>query len=76
MFFIPEETNIRGETRNFFRKIGDNQGNISCKDGHDKGQKWYGPNKQKRKRRGGKITQNYLKKISMIQITMMVWSLT
>ena len=23
----------------------------------DKGQKWYGPNKQKRKRRGGKITE-------------------
>ena len=52
------------KTKDLFRKIGDNQGNISCKDGHDKGQKWYGPNKQKRKRRGGKITQNYLKKRS------------
>ena len=24
------------------------QGNISCKDGHNKGQKWYGPNRNKR----------------------------
>ena len=40
------------------------QGNISCKDEHSKGQKWYGPNKQKRLRRGGKNTQkNYTKKI-------------
>ena len=23
------------------------QGNISCKDGHSKGQKWYGPNRSK-----------------------------
>jgi len=24
------------------------QGNISCKDGHNKGQKWYGPNRSRR----------------------------
>ena len=24
------------------------QGKISCKDGHNKGQKWYGPNKSRR----------------------------
>ena len=39
------------------------QGNFSCKDGLNKGQKWYGPNKQKRLRRRGKNTQkNYTKK--------------
>ena len=40
------------------------QGNISCKDGHNKGHKWYGPKqKQKILRRGGKNTQkNYTKK--------------
>ena len=49
------------------------QGNISCKDRHDKGQK----QSQKRLRRGGKDTQkNYTKKIFMTRITMMVWSLT
>ena len=49
------------------------QGNISCKDGHHKGQKWYGHNrKQTLLRRGGKNTQNYAKNIFMTQITMMV----
>ena len=48
------------------------QGNISCKDGYNKGQKWYGLNKQKILRRGGTNTQNYTKKILMTQIIMMV----
>ena len=45
---------------------------------HNKGQKWYGPKqKQKILRRGGNDTQkNYTKKISMAQITTMVWFLT
>ena len=49
-------------------------GNISGKDGLDKGQKWYGPNqKQKILRRGGKNTQkNCTKKIFMTQIIKMV----
>ena len=34
-----EENNRMGRTRNLFKKIR-YQGNISCKDGHDKGQKW------------------------------------
>ena len=39
------------------------QGNISCKDGHNKGQKWYGPNRSRNLRRGGKNTQKtYTKK--------------
>ena len=29
------------------RKL-ENQGNISCKDGYNKGQKWYGPNRSRR----------------------------
>ena len=36
-----EENNRMGKTR-------DNQGNISCKDGHNKGQKQYGPNRSRR----------------------------
>ena len=41
------------------------QGNISCKDGHNKGQKWYGPNRSlKILRRGGKNTQKYTKRSS------------
>ena len=43
------------------------QGNISCKDGHNKGQKWYGPKKQKILRRGDKNTQKiYTEKITMM----------
>ena len=43
-----EESNRMGKTRDLFKKIRDNikiKGNISCKDGLNKGQKWYGPNR-------------------------------
>ena len=54
------------------------QGNIPCKDGHNKGQNWYGPNRSRRYilRRCSKNTQNYTKKIFMTHIMTMVWSLT
>ena len=42
-----EENNRMGKTRDLFKKIRC-QGNISCQDGHNKGQKWYGPNRSKR----------------------------
>ena len=41
-----EENNSMGK-----RSLQENQtyqGNISCKDGHNKGQKWYGPNRSRR----------------------------
>ena len=41
-----EENNKMEKTRDLFKKIRDT--NISCKDGHNKGQKWYGPNRSKR----------------------------
>ena len=41
-----EENNRTGKTRDIFKKIKDR--NISCKDGHNKGQKWYGPNRNRR----------------------------
>ena len=41
-----EENNRMGKTRDLFKKIRDTKyGNISCKNGLDKGQKWYGPNR-------------------------------
>ena len=43
-----EETNRMGKTRDLFKKIKRYQGNISCKDGLDKGQTWYGPNRSRR----------------------------
>ena len=42
-----EENNRMGKNRDFFKKIR-YQGHISWKDGHDKGQKQYGPNRSKR----------------------------
>ena len=41
-----EENKRMGKTRDLFKKIR-YQGNISCKDGHDKGQKRYGSNRSK-----------------------------
>ena len=41
-----EENNRMGKTRDFFKKIRDT-GNIACKNGLNKGQKWYGPNRSK-----------------------------
>ena len=42
-----EENHRMGKTRDLFKKIR-YQGNNSCKDGFDKGQKWYGPNRSRR----------------------------
>ena len=36
-----EENNRMGKTRDLFKKIRDTKGNISCKDGFDKGQIWH-----------------------------------
>ena len=42
-----EENNRMGKTRDLFKKIR-YQGNISLKDGLNKGQKWYGPNRSRK----------------------------
>ena len=42
-----EENKRMGKTRDLFKKIR-YQGNISRKDGLNKGQKWYGPNRSRR----------------------------
>ena len=39
-----EENNRMEKTKDLFKKMR-YQGNISCKDGPNKGQKWYGPNR-------------------------------
>ena len=40
------ENNRMEKTRDLFKKR--YQGNISCKDGHNKGQKWYEPNRSRK----------------------------
>ena len=42
-----ERNNRMGKIRDLFKKIR-YQGNISCKDGLNKGQKWYGPNRSRK----------------------------
>ena len=49
-----------GKTRDLFKKNQSYQGNISCKDGHNKGQKWYGPNRSRRYK--GAYTEEIYKK--------------
>ena len=39
-----EENNRMGKTRDLFKKVRDTKG----KGGHNKGQKWYGPNRSRR----------------------------
>ena len=43
-----EKNNRMGKTRDLFKKIKRNQKNISCKDGLNKGQECYGPNRSRR----------------------------
>ena len=43
-----EENNRMGRTRDLFKKIRDTQGNLSYKEGHNEGQKWYGPKRSRR----------------------------
>ena len=65
---------IEWERLEFFSRKLEIPRNISCKDGHNKEQKWYGPNKQKILRSGTKehTEELYKKKILMTQITTMV----
>ena len=43
-----EENHRMGKTIDIFKKNQRYQRNISCKDGLNKGQKWYGPNRSRR----------------------------
>ena len=51
-----------GKTRDLFKKIR-YQGSISCKDGHNEGQKWYGPREAEDiKKRWQQYTEELYKK--------------
>ena len=57
-----EENNRMGNSRFSSRKLEIYQGNISCKDGLDKGQKWYGPNKSRRYKEVARIHRRTVQK--------------
>ena len=42
-----EENNRMGKTRGLFKKIRDTKGTFHAKNGLNKGQKWYGPNRSR-----------------------------
>ena len=68
-----EENNRMGKTRDLFKKIRDTKGIISCKDGHNKGQKWYGPNRSRRyEKEVAKLHRRTIQKRPMTQIATMV----
>ena len=67
-----EENNRMGKTRHLFKKIG-YQGNISCKDGHDKDRNVKDLTEAKEiKKRWQEYTKEPYKKVLMTWITMMV----
>ena len=43
-----EKNNKMGKTRDTFKKHRDTKGTFHAKDGLNKGQKWYGPNRSRR----------------------------
>ena len=43
-----EDNKRIGKTKDLFKKIRDTKRTISCKDGHNKEQKWHGPNRIRR----------------------------
>ena len=43
-----EEKNRMGKTRDLFKKIRDTKGTFHANNGHNKGWKWYGPNRSTR----------------------------
>ena len=66
-----------GKTKDLFEKIGAIKGIVHAKMGTIKDRNGMDPTEAERLRRGGRNTQkNYTKKVLMIQITLMVWSLT
>ena len=61
-----------GKTRDLFKTIRDTEGTFHAKKGTIKDRNDMDLTEQKILRRGGKNTQNYIKKILMTEITTMV----
>ena len=65
-----------GKTRDLFQKIGDTKGVFHAKMGSIKDRNGKDLTEEEKLRRSGKNIENCTKKVSMTQITMMMWSLT
>ena len=71
-----EENNRMGMSRDVFKKIMDTKGTFHVKMGTIKDRNGKDQTEEEKLRSGGKNTENCTKKVSMTQITMIVWSLT
>ena len=71
-----EENNRIGRTRGLFKKIWDIKGIFHASTGKIKNRNIKELTEAETLKTAGKNTQNYTKKVLMIQITTMVWSLT
>ena len=72
-----EENNRMGKTRDLFKKIRDTKGTFHAKMGSKKERNGMDLTEAENiKKRCQEYTKNYTRKISMSQITMIVWSLT
>ena len=69
-----EENKRMRKTRDLFKKIRDTKWTLHANMGTIKDRNDMNLTEAEDKRRGGKNTQNYTKKIFMTQTTMMVWS--
>ena len=67
-----EEKNRMGKTRDLFKKVRDTKGTFHSKMGTIKDRNGMDLTKTENIRRGGKKTQNYIKKMFTTQIIMMV----
>ena len=69
-----EENNRMKKTRDLFKKIGDIRGIFHARMGMIKDRNSNHLTEQKRLRRGGKNTQNYIRKVSMtFKVIMVIW---
>ena len=57
-----EENNTMVKTGDLFKKIRDTKGTFHCKDGLNKGQKWYGPNRSRRYQEVARIHRRTIQK--------------
>ena len=70
-----KKNNRMGKIKDLFKKIGDTKGTFHARMGMIKDRNRKDLMETERLRKCGKNIQNYTKKVLMIQITMMVWSL-
>ena len=72
-----EKNNRMGETRDLFKEIGNTKGTFHARIGKTKDRNCKDLTEAENiKKRCQEYTKNYTRKISMTQITMIVWSLT